>query len=391
MWYVASSFPWTLAAIGLFFGIVLTVLYYLMSKIIDIPSLSASAKEMIAELTFTAFLLGSIVGISLILNTIFGSLACPAGAIHCNHIDVAYYSLKMVGNNLRTLYVDLYAYDVVISLLSSINIPLFPIHIFLFIFTINISIFPGLVLLSEAHTLIVEGIGYAYAMVIVKQLLLEVSAIAAPFIILPLGIVLRCIPGTARTGSTLIAFSITLYFIMPLAFTMSNYMIFDYVKPSPYFIEFDKPSGLSTLCGPKDKSGEMDHDKINDMIEHITDIYGDNQKGIENAQGADVGFWGNIKNVFEGAYEAISDLASIFTSIIQLTFSYSSFYELLLPISFTKGFYIYLVKELVLYSQFLVIVVTTTVLEFIVIVTGHRSISPAIMGEMEIFGITKII
>ncbi len=389
MWYVNSSFPWTLAAIGLFLGVVLTTLYYLMSKIIDVPSLSATTKEMIAGLIFTAFLLGSIVTIGVILNTIFGSLACPAGAINCNHINVAYYSLSMIGNNLRTMYMDLYAYDVLISLLSSINIPLFPIHVFVFIFTINISIFPGLVLLSEVHTLIVEGIGYAYAMLIVKQSLLEVSAVAAPYIILPLGIFMRCMPGVSRTGSTLIAFSITLYFIMPLAFTMSSYIIFDYVKPSPYFIEFDKPSGLSTLCGSKDDP--LTNDKVTKMTEHITKIYGTHQKDIEDAQGTDYGFWGNIKNVFTGAWGAIKDLGNIFTLIIQETFSSSSFYELLLPISFTKGFYIYLVKELVLYSQFLVVAVVTTVLEFIVIVTGHRSISPAIMGEMEIFGITKII
>lgn len=389
MWYVADSFPWSLAAIGLFFGIVLTVLFYLMSKIIEVPSLSATSKEMIAELIFTAFLLGSLVTIGAILNTIFGSLACPTGSVNCNHINVAYYSLNMIGNNLRTMYMDLYAYDVVVSLLSSINIPLFPIHVFVFIFTINISIFPGLVLLSEAHTLVVEGVGYAYAMLIVKQILLEVSAVAAPYILLPLGIFIRCMPGVSKTGSTLIAFSITLYFIMPLAFTMSSYIIFDYVKPSPYFVEFDKPSGLSTLCGSKEDP--LTSDKVTKMTEHITKIYGTHQKDIEDAQSADYGFWGNIKNVFSGAWEAIESLTSIFTSLIQLTFSSSSFYELILPISFTKGFYIYLVKELVLYSQFLVITVVTTVLEFIVIVTGHRSLSPAIMGEMEIFGITKII
>ena len=52
--------------------------------------------------------------------------------------------------------------------------------------------------------------------------------------LLPLGLVMRAFPFFRATGSSIIALSFALYFVLPFAIILSNYLIFDIYQPADF-------------------------------------------------------------------------------------------------------------------------------------------------------------
>ena len=68
MWFYFESIPWAAAGASLAFAFMLTLLYYAVSKFVNIPTLTAAVKEMMVGLIFSAILLGIMAILYIIFN-----------------------------------------------------------------------------------------------------------------------------------------------------------------------------------------------------------------------------------------------------------------------------------------------------------------------------------
>ena len=105
------------------------------------------------------------------------------------------------------------------------------------IFRLDITTTPygSLVLLNDTHTMLVDFIGMLYGAFAAQKMLLNFVEESAMSVLLPFGLLLRAIPFSRRTGSTIIAVAFAAYFIYPLTILV-NQQIWDavvYATPPP--------------------------------------------------------------------------------------------------------------------------------------------------------------
>ncbi|MBN2477689.1 hypothetical protein JXB01_00180 [Candidatus Micrarchaeota archaeon] len=377
---------WTLIAISMLFSTIWAVLIYLLGEVVGTPIWKMNAKEELSQLVLSIFIVGFIVvgwgALSSITSAVFG-------VENLNYLKVADLSLLMLQTNFLHLYRELYLYEAVIAILSSISIPLGTFPTYMFIFNLHMVPFGGLTLLTNAHILLVDSMAYATTAIIAKRTILAFAVRAVPTVVLPLGLVMRSFAWFRKTGSTLIALSLAMFFVFPLSVTLSNYVIFDVFKPSVYFLNFEASPGSATLCtdDPDDLENKMD--ELNEIFLKETE-----ERAAVKAAGAEVEGEGEffILKIFDFIGNVGDTIADVFSGIWDiLGFLYHLGPLIFTPMSYLHIFYVYLVEELILYSEFIIVGLVTTVLEFIITVTAYRSFSAALAGETEVFGLSKIV
>ncbi len=379
------SIAWTLIGVALFFNTAFTALYYILSHVLNAPTQMALAKENVIQLFFSGFIIFFFIASQGIVATLVNGLICLGESAACNvnvdHLKTSYYALELLKTNLINLYSKLYLFEVIVAVMSSMSMTAGVFRIFLFVVSVHISPFIGLTLIANVQVTIVESIGYALGLVIAKESILEMVSYAIPVVFLPLGLFFRSLPWLRSTGSTILALCFTLYFVLPLALIFTNYIIFDIYEASSMFIHFDDPSSLAKICG--DGSG-IDGDKIQQ-------IFLEKEKNLDNSAPSEPSIWSKIGDILTFIKDAIVAVFHLIWDLVSLLFNGGGLLGLLNPMSYFKAYYYYLIQEILVVSQFLVLVIITTVLEFILIVTAHRSISAVIGGETEVFGLSKIV
>jgi len=97
-------------------------------------------------------------------------------------------------------------------------------------------------------------------------------------------------------------------------------------------------------------------------------------------------------------WSAFKSFVTTVTHISQFLFGFGGdFIDVLLgrnPIHYgstVSGLYNFVMEEVVTLSQFIVLVLVTSVIEIIITVTMYRNIALLIGGEVEIIGLTKIV
>ena len=87
--------------------------------------------------------------------------------------------------------------------------------------------------LNQAHTTIVDLLGTAYAAIAAENMLLKFIESAALPIFLPFGLLLRAVPFTRKTGSTIIAVVVAAYFVFPVSILINQQIWELIVNPPP--------------------------------------------------------------------------------------------------------------------------------------------------------------
>ncbi len=389
--FAPESAVWGLIAVVLLWNVALTSLIYIVAQMIQVPSLNAQAKENVFQLVFSVFLIVIFIGSTAIVDQLFLGILCfDSPNSSCSSIgsstpgDVAIYGLDVLQKSLMTLYSKMYLFESAVAIISSMSFTFGVFHVFLFVFSIHVSPFIALTMIANAQVIIVEGFGYLIGLTFAKKEVIRAMVYYVPFFLVPFGLFLRSIPFLKTTGSTIIALSFTMYFIFPVSIVFTNYVIYDWYEPNPMYISFENPSPISHLSGD---SGVVDISAMMHTIESgetaIDDAYDPSKTNPS--------FWDSIVGIYEAAYEIVSGMYSMIANLLRLLFYGEGWATMFIPIGLLRSFYFYMILELIAASQFLVLVTISTVLEFIIVVTAHRSISAAIGGETEIFGLSKIV
>lgn len=392
---------------SLLFAVLVTSIFFMLAYFFQSPKLTAMAHEEFAALIFTAFIILFWVAGSGFLDGLTTGLVgvssvsdyAPSGEIgglSVSHMELAVAANEIFITKLKSLYINLYLYEVLIGFLSTISFPVFSWLAGPAMISFTFMPFISLSMLSSAHTAVVEAIGLLAAMLWAKEFILIFCRDVIPLILLPIGIVLRAFPLSRTTGSSIISVCFMGYFVFPLAVLLSYFMVFDLYEPvepppvpsalSLFKTHFTQEDAENLITEARGQSEEMQGDLFS--ARHAAD----EATSVGACQG--IQFFCSIKKIWEGAKDAVGSFASTVKGIWLFMTGFmgdlTSFKDVLLPSSVAAGLYDFIVREVSHVAQFIVIVVLTSVIEIIIALTMYRNISWIIGGEMELAGITKI-
>jgi hypothetical protein len=383
-------------AISLALAVSITAFFYLLSNLLNHPPLNALAKEELAALILSVFIIGGWIFTQVTLNTfscsaIFGSCDLSTTHFAVGHLQMAWGSLEVLFQKLKSIYLGLYTYEVLIGFLSTVYVPLGTFNPLLALVPASFPPLVGLSMLSNAHTVLVEAIGMVMIAVVAKQQLLNFAQYSIPLVLLPMGLVLRAVPLYRTTGSSIIAICVCLYFIYPLTVVLSNYMIFDLYKPA----DFAYAPSTFGFCQAQ-KEGQDPTDALKDKsvaIGEFRELIAANAYPTESIQTPkSTAWWEKLINFVAGIGKTISSLASILWTMATVIVDFwSGIKGLFGQYSVITGLYNFIIDEVVIVSQFVIVVIVTSVFEIIITVTMYRNISLLIGGEVDIAGLSKLV
>jgi len=405
-------------AVAMSLGIFIVGLMFAVAYAMQNPQLIALAREELAALIFSAIIIMFWVGSDALFNGLvsgiiistlppslqgFASSSASMGGLTSSHVNLAMASLNIMEAKLKEQYTSLYLYEALIGFLSTISFPLGSPMPGVCIISFSVAPFTGLAMLSNAHTNIVETIGYIITVVWSKQFILIFTRDVVPVMLFPLGLILRAVPFYRKTGSSVIAVAFALYFVMPFAMLFSNYLIFDLFKPSDFtytpssasYFGTDRDRGFSDTIAGFGQSNEskslLDQFMAPSVVNEASDDASDACVG-----NSVVKLLCSVKNVMKGAYEAakgfIGTVWSIWRFMVGMTGDFVGFWtNPMMPASASAGLYYFLIREVITVTPFIILIMITTVFEILITVTAYRSISLLIGGEAEIVGLTKVV
>ncbi|MEW5996193.1 MAG: hypothetical protein AB1657_01205 [Candidatus Micrarchaeota archaeon] len=366
-------------AAALMLSLVAIILYYLLSRALSSPQLEAFTREEFSQFIFTALLFAAFVALAAAISAIASAAAC--GGAGCDHIDLALYSLGIVQNGLASTYFRLYAHEFVIGILSTIG---FNIPVSLppaFIVWVSLSPFSGLELLSNALVTVIESVGYLYALAYGRETLVLFFRDITYTVLLPAGFIMRTMPFSRRTGSSLIAIAFAGYFAYPLSILLSHYMIFGKLMEAGGIAAVEAPSA-PVFCEPPEGRDVAEMDRA------LADEWsGQLQELTERGEG------GVLRRLISGGGGSlIGGIRDFFLAFFGAVFTRYNF-DLLSPnmSPFIHFSYFFMMDKIISLVQFAVLVLVTFVFEIIIAVTAFRSVSHVIGGEIEILGLTKVV
>jgi hypothetical protein len=400
-------------------GIMIVGVMFMMAYALSNPQLVAMAREELAALIFTAFILLFWIGSDAFLNGVSNGLLVSTlppslqgfassnnlGGMTSSHLNLAMATLSLIEQKLKAQYIDLYLFEALIGFLSTISFPLGSPVPAVNVISFSMAPFTGLTLLSNAHTVIVESIGYLVTVLWAKEFILIFARDCIPLLLFPIGLVLRAIPFFRKTGSSVIAVCFAMYFVMPFAIILSNYMIFDMFKPADFTYTPSAASYFGTERTAAETQAGVDRGRsgseTNSMLEQFM-APGVVEEASNNATDECSGNFivkllCSVKNIVSGAISVVGGFLhtvwNIWRFMVGMTgdFFFTGFNNPLMPASASAGLFHFVIQEVAIISPFIILIMLTTVIEIIITVTAYRSLSLLIGGEAELVGLTKVV
>lgn len=414
---------WPMISVAFGLGIAVAILFRLVAAITQHPEHKALANEELAAVLFSAFIIAFWVGMDAFLQNLINALVSiptTTGAsfqgLSTAHLDLAAIQLSVFQSQLTSLYLRLSLIDFFIGFLSTIGFNLGTLPGSIGFFSLYIAPYGGFGLISNALTKIIDGVMLIGLTTWSKQMLIILAKTTIPLIFLPLGLVMRAIPFTRTTGSTIIAVCFALYFVYPLAVSLSFYMIFDI-----YHLEFDR-TYIESVSPFKTQMNDVD---INNFVgaitkndENLQNVGGENKGevvaksiaeacGIQQTDGiittaakyllcAADKIVNAVVNATSSTLPAVSNvILTVWNAMKEMiTYSgsfFSSMGSILLPVGMTLGAYTFLTDIITKSAELFVAVIVATVLEIMITVTMYRNIALLIGGEAELPGLSKLV
>lgn len=412
----------TIIGLSLSLSVIVVALSYMFAYAIQSPQMVALAKEELAALFFSVILILFWLSFDTFVNGItFGlleatlppnyqgylSVGSDINGLTTSHLNLALASLGIFVAKLKDIYIDLYLFEALIGFLSTISFPLGSPLPAVNIISFSLAPFVGLTLLSNAHTVVVEAVGYLFTVIWGKEFIIIFARDAVPLFILPLGIVMRALPFLRKTGSSLIAFSFTIYFVFPFSVLLSNYLVFDIYEPADFAYN---PASASIFGTERDQSHFEDNiasgrDVDHGPASHILESMESESIIAEAHEDKDSECYGNYITraicstkhigalIVEGGVSFVKTTFEIWKFMMGMTgdFFFTAFNNPLMPASASAGLYHFLIKEIGTVSPFVILVLLTTFIEIVISVTMYRNVAMLIGGEAELIGLTKIV
>lgn len=404
-------------SLSLGLSVAMTACMFAVAYALQNPQMQAVAKEELAALLFTIFIILFWLGSDVTFNGIANGLvmsSLPAqtqaliqpgtvAGLTSSHVNLALACLDVICGKLKAQYIDLYLYEALIGFLSTISFPIGNPLPAINMISFSLAPFTGLALLSSIHTQIVESVSYLISVIWAKQFIVKFARDVVPLMLLPLGLVMRAFPFFRTTGSSVIALSFALYFVLPFAIILSSYLIFDVYKPADFVYTPSQASFFETNPGASQLTSTITGDRS--YSEKLLDQFNapsalDTQANTQDSTCADN--WltrllcspiNVVKKGITAAAGFVGTVFSLWKFMMGMTgdFFFTMFTNPMMPASTSAGLYYFIIREVMSITPFIILITVATVFEIILTVTMYRDISLLIGGEAELVGLTKVI
>lgn len=372
-------------AILLFIEVMVIALFYMLGNAMQSQNVLAIAKDNMGSLAFTVVIIGLFTFLFSLFSSLTSALVCEGT---CDFLEAARYSTLMLKSKLISEYLKLYVWDFFFTFMGSMgfSIPLIALSPatltgFLISFpSISFSPLSGLLPLGNAHTIIVEAVGTAMLAVIARQTILEfvMNYMPAFFVV---GAALRAWSFTRRTGSSLLAICVVAYFVYPSAILFTNYAIFQAYHPPELGL---MPTTVSLLTNSPEQLEEYAknlEEKENELFEPET----------PKTESSWYNFWTYLGELISFIFGSFLDWAKLATKLLSKSVLGFVFAATFTSPYFFSSFFDFLVIELQSAAQLLSLVFISFVVEIIIVISMYRSIATLLEGELEIFGLNKLV
>ena len=300
---------------------------------------------------------------------------------------------------LTEIYLSLMQLEFLLGILStfgvSINLPQ-PVTI---LPGISTSFHAGLVVVSDAHTVIVDAVGFSIVSVIAQKVILEFVFDTVLKFFLPFGILLRAFPVSRKTGSTVIALCCVLYFVYPSSILMNKFMFDTYVSMDAVSIGGGLDTGIGNRIdfvnyanAVEISAGDGGHGEGGNPVENVIRGLEDYKNKIYFTPSEDVEAYKSSERT-QHSLRFMASMGAVLNSLVNVNSlgGFLSFFLSPYPPLLGAYFYDALTHELTVATQFLTWNMIFIVNSVFITLTLFKDVSLALGGETRIFGITKVV
>jgi hypothetical protein len=381
-----APFDFSLVFLAMLIGGTIGILYYLLSKVLASPQIEAFAKEEFSQWFINLFIVVLWLVVYGALGSAISVAACD-GADACDQFSVAFFALDMIYWQLFSAYSSFLSIEFLVGFFSSVGFSLPLGSPLLAVKWFGFSPLGGLAMLSNVVVGVVESIGMLLGLVVGREQLLSLFRDIVPKFLLPLGLLLRALPFTRVTGSSIIAISFAAFFIFPLSIILSHYMMFEVQAVNTYIPIVPTPTGFCEL--PENEAEFLDATSyLEDKNKEVGEYLAYSPESHVSYDSLRYRFTEFISSAAEGLGAATSN---IFGFTGQWYTSISLIPALAKPTTFAYFFYYLVLNQLQVSARLAVMTAVSFVMEILITITGYRAIAAAIGGELEILGLTKVV
>ncbi len=378
--YLSVAMPFIAVAFGI--HVLYAALHYMWGNFMNSPQAYARGKEEVLSLLRT---IGIFVSVIVLYNLIILGLGI-------DFISLAKLSVKSFFWMLLDRYLEIMGFDFALGSISQTGI-------FVFIQAEYGSIEIGgspVVGLSNTLTVLhktLEPLQYGLTLAAGRYALLDFAP-AGMLYLMPLGFFLRAFPFTRKTGSSIVALAITVFFVYPLSVLFTDYLVTAYESQKMISPTLPKNTLITT---------ETDEEVFSDFVGYLGKNVSQGQNdyippGETTSVSGSKGLWDRftqwLGNVFNIA-AWVSNLSEGFANILRLAGSTLKMLvtfgtPLTSPVGWVLPTLLISLKWVSIIAEQIAIIFTIFVLEITISITMYRNIAMLIGGELRIFGITKV-
>ncbi|MEM4707755.1 MAG: hypothetical protein QXL47_04045 [Candidatus Anstonellales archaeon] len=379
--YLSVAMPFIAIAFGI--HVFYVALHYMWGNLMNSPQAYARGKEELISLFRT-------VGVFVAVIIIYNILILGFGI---DFIALAKLSVKGFFWMLADRYMEIMLFDFGLGSISQTGI-------FLFIQTEYAAIeIGGSPVIGLQNTLTVlhktlEPLQYGISLAAGRYALLDFAP-AAMIYLMPLGFFLRAFPLTRKTGSSVIALAITVFFVYPLSVLLTDHLVTLYEN--------------QRITPPTLPKNPLITEKTDEEV--FSDFVGYFEKDVSQQQGQYIepgkttstsgpyGFFSIISKflgwLFGWIPKLLSNISAMAANILRLVGStlkmmLSPGAPLFSPAGWVLPTLLISLKWVSIVAEQIAILFTIFILEITISITMYRNIAMLIGGELRIFGITKV-
>ena len=363
-----------------------TGLQYMWGNFLNNPQAYARAKDEVASLIRT-------IGIFAFVIIIYNILILGFGM---DFLLLAKLSVKEMFWRLVVHYSNLWLYELIVGAVANfgVYIPI-PIQETGFVLDIGGPPLIGLTSINLVVMKAMEPLYYAITLAGARYMLLDFAPVAVIYI-LPLGFILRAFPLTRKTGSSLIALSITLYFVYPLSILLSDYMLGKYDQAKVWFSALPKNPHLG---------GENEREFVEAVTGYLNveqnRITAEHEYGETTSVSGEHGFFNSlvqsIRNFFISIWNVLKGIFGFLGKFLSLV---CGFYQLLKsgwggdllwnPAGWVGPLIVPTLWWVSVVAEDIAVIFIVFILEITISITMYRNLALILGGELRILGITKV-
>ena len=405
--------------LGLSISLFIGVAFYMASKILADPVMENRGKEFFFSTMETIFIIIGFIIVSQSMDLIFSSLmGCTTT---CSPITFAEISMGRILDMTTNLYFVSYLFDlftgpflqsVVSSGYGSFSMD-----------TIQISFMPliGLDIVMEFYYILLQKIVDIMIFVIARQGLLSITIPLVAYLF-PIAVVLRSIPVTKSSGSSLLAIIFVLYYVFPMSVLFSDYLIFNVYKTdlvqqknynqdltaqSTYLRsgETNKYQTIKTEAEIKEQA-QVEETSVKSAIEGSPDEGLSIEDALQKISGAPLTSirdklhtltFNTIASALSGwllTFSKSSGILGLLAKVLGVVFYVAyirTLLELISPFDWMADLFNALIIFTALIAQIAIIIFIPLIIEVVISITSYRAIAKFFRGDASLLGLTKVI